>query len=311
MNILITGGAGFVGSYVCEKLIAQGHSVSIVDNFSTGRLENVIPGTNVFKCDLASEQDEHLQDLFESVQPNALIHLAAIHFIPYCIANPGKTFAINVDATERLLRILPSSVSRVVFASTMDVYAPTDRLHHENDTPEPCNVYGLSKYIGESLLAYKVRTTENFTGIALRFANVIGSRETNPHLIPDVLKRLLEPTTPQLETGYLGSARDFVDARDLAQAVVAALLNETERFVVYNVGSGVSTPVRRVVELLMQYAGDRRALVEDTRKFRKFDRKTLSPDIQRISQRFHWQPKYTLEQSLKRIVEDAMRNRSA
>ena len=188
----------------------------------------------------------------------------------------------------------------------MDVYAPVDRIHHEDDATEPYNVYGLSKTLGEGLLAFKSRTTENFTGVALRFANVIGLRETNPHLIPDVLKRINDHAASELQMGYLGSARDFVDARDLADAVIASLLHETERYAVYNIGSGVSTSVRRVVELLMEYAGDHRPLVEDERKFRKFDRNTLSPDIRRISQRFDWRPQHALEDSLKSIVAESM-----
>ena len=306
MNILITGGAGFVGSHICERLITQGHNVSIIDNFSTGRRENIIPGTHVFTCDIAKCSDSDLAGIFSEINPTNVVHLAAIHFIPYCVAHPQETFDINVRSTERLLRILPQEVSRFVFASTMDVYAPIDRLHSEADDPAPFNVYGLSKHLGESLLAFKTRTTENFCGIALRFANVIGLRETNPHLVPDVIERIRESGTPELKMGYLGSARDFIDARDLADAVVAVLLNATEKYSVYNVGSGTSTRVRKVVELLQHYAHDPRPLVEDIRRFRKFDRDTLSPDITKISTRFNWRPNFTLQESLENIVTSSI-----
>lgn len=302
MKILVTGGAGFIGSHVCEQLIFQGHTVAIIDNFSTGRHDNVVPGLQVITCDLSTASDEELRTVFDSVQPAAVIHLAAIHFIPYCMAHPGETFDTNVKVTERLLRILPATVSRFVFASTMDVYAPSNRLHSESDEPEPCNVYGLSKYLSESLVAFKARTTDNFIGVALRFANVIGLRETNPHLVPDVLLRIREKAATELRMGYLGNSRDFVDARDLADAVVLTLLHATERYSVYNLGSGTSTQVRRVVELLQEYSGDTRPLVEDPKRFRKFDRETLSPDISRVCRRFGWQPRHTLEESLRAIV---------
>ena len=302
MKILVTGGAGFVGSHVCDQLVLQGHTVAIIDNFSTGRHDNVVPGVQAFTCDLSTASDEDFRTIFDSVQPAAVIHLAAIHFIPYCMAHPGETFDTNVKVTEHLLRVLPNTVSRFVFASTMDVYAHSNRIHSEDDEPEPFNVYGLSKYLGESLLAFKARTTDNFIGIALRFANVIGLRETNPHLVPDVLLRIGEKTATELRMGYLGSARDFIDARDLADAVVLTLLHETDPYSVYNLGSGASTQVRRVVELLQEYSGDTRPLVEDPKRFRKFDRDTLSPDISRVCARFGWQPRHKLEESLRAIV---------
>lgn len=304
MRILITGAAGFIGSQITRRLARDGHEILAIDNLSFGR-ESALPETAVLKrLNIGNCASGDLTDAVEAFQPDGAIHFAAIHFIPYCMSHPDETFATNVRGTELVLRALERTPARkVVFASTMDVYAPVDRVHREVDPAAPVNAYGLSKLLGENLLAYATRSNDRLSGVALRFANAFGPGETNPHLIPDALKRVRDTSQPEIRMGYLGATRDFIHVYDIADAAVAALFKDTGRFEVFNVASSIATPVRSVVEIIRRLEGDRRPIVEDRKQFRKFDRPSLSADTTKIRAALGWAPKWTLEEGLRDLVK--------
>ena len=304
MRILITGAAGFIGSQITRRLAGDGHEILAIDNLSFGR-ESSLPKEAVLKrLDLGTCGSGELTDAVEAFEPEGAIHFAAIHFIPYCMSHPDETFATNVRGTELVLRALERTPARkVVFASTMDVYAPVDQVHRETDTPAPVNAYGLSKLLGEHLLAYATRTNDRLSGVALRFANAFGPGETNPHLIPDALKRLRDRSQPEIRMGYLGATRDFIHVSDIADAAIAALFQDTGRFEVFNVASSIPTPVRHVVDTLRRLVGDPRPIVEDQKQFRKFDRPSLSADTDKLRSTLGWAPKWSLEEGLRDLVE--------
>lgn len=307
MRILVTGAAGFIGSHVASDLIDLGHKVLTIDNFSFGKPEFVPAGVEVVNLDLGTCDEDVLVAELKKFDPEAVVHLAAIHFIPYCMEHPTQTFQANVRGTEILVRtVQQTSARKIVFASTMDVYPAVDKIHAETDEPAPYNIYGLSKWLGENILSCAARVNDQISAVSLRFSNAIGPRETNPHLVPDVLDRVGDKDLLEIRMGYLGAERDFVDVRDVASAVVAALLNDTGRYNVFNIGSGVSTPVRRVVELIKEYAGDSRPIIEDEKKFRKFDRNTLSPDISKLKSVLHWVPNWTLDRTIRELVGKKM-----
>jgi UDP-glucose 4-epimerase len=307
MRILITGAAGFIGSQITRRLARDGHEILAVDNLSFGR-ESSLPAAAAFKrLDLGTCSGPELIEAAEAFQPNGAIHFAAIHFIPYCMSHPDETFATNVRGTELVLRALERTPARkIVFASTMDVYAPLDKVHSEADQPGPVNAYGLSKLLGEHLLAYATRTNDRLSAVALRFANAFGPGETNPHLIPDALDRMRDRSQPEIRMGYLGATRDFIHVADIAEAATAALFKDTGRFEVFNVASSIPTPVRHVVETIKRFAGDPRPIVEDQKQFRKFDRPSLSADTAKIRAALDWAPKFTLEEGLRDLVAQTL-----
>jgi len=309
MKVVLTGIGGFIGGHLADRLVADGAEVLGIDNFSFGRRENVPVKAMFHELDLATCSEGELFALIRSFAPDHVIHFAAIHFIPYCMAHPDETFASNVRGTEVMVRALEGlPVRKLVFASTMDVYAAADRVHQETDEPAPSNVYGLSKLMGETLVAYAARVCDPMCAVSLRFANIFGPRETNPHLVPDILDRLRDPREPEIRMGNLAPTRDFLHVEDLVEAIISCLSAETGRYACFNVGSGVATPVRRVVELLKSYAGDGRPVREDPAKLRNFDRPSLSPDISKIHQALGWQPGRTLETGLEQLVEYELRH---
>jgi UDP-glucose 4-epimerase len=303
MHILVTGAAGFIGSHLADALVARGETVLALDNLSFGRREHLPTGVALLHCDLASVDDDYLSKQIREFDPEGIFHFAAIHFIPYCMKRPGACFASNVRGTEVLMRSLEgTSARKVIFVSSLDVYSTTDRVHSEVDPPQPANVYGLSKWLGENIVEYTTRVNHNLSAVALRFANAFGPRETNPHFIPDLLKAIRDSSMPELRMGYLGAYRDFIYVLDIVDAALTAYDTETGRYSVFNIASGRSTQVRKVAELVQELTGDTRSLIEDRQRFRKFDRATLSADITKFCQATGWAPKWTLESGLQALL---------
>jgi UDP-glucose 4-epimerase len=198
------------------------------------------------------------------------------------------------------------NLRKVVSASTMDVYCPTDGTHRETDVPSPRNVYGLSKLLSEHIVSYHANTSEQLSAVCLRFANVYGPRETNPHLIPDTLQRLASKGEPEIRMGYLGGERDFIHVMDVVAGIEGCLFTETGKYEVFNLGTGVTTPVRTVVEILRSAYGDERPIIEDSAKLRSFDRKSLTPDIGKIRKAIGWEPRVQIEDGLRELARTAL-----
>jgi UDP-glucose 4-epimerase len=302
MKTLVTGGAGFIGSHVTDDLVALGHDVLVIDNLFAGRREYVNPKAR-FECmDMATVPDMDWIRLVQTFDPDYVVHLAALHYIPYCMAHPQQTFATNVRGTELLVRSLDGlCVRKLVAASTADVYGVEDATHSEGEGSAPCNVYGLSKSLTETLIAYAARTIPGLSAASLRFFNVYGPRDTNPHLIPRILE-LLGNDLPELRMGYLDGTRDFVHVFDVARAVNTVLLTDTGPYGVFNVATGRQTSSREVVKILQKALGDTRAVFEDRAQFRKFDRQSLAADITKIRESVGWAPRIRVEQGLPSLV---------
>jgi UDP-glucose 4-epimerase len=308
MKILVTGAAGFIGGHLTDRLLEGGHRVLALDNLSFGRRSHVADAAELWVVDLGQVEESLLVDRVLAFEPDYAVHLAAIHFIPYCMARPEETFASNVRGTDVLMRSLAKCphLQKVVAASTMDVYCPSDRIHRETDTQSPRNVYGLSKVLTEQIVSYYATTSERLAAVCLRFANVYGPRETNPHLIPDTLQRLVSKVEREIKMGYLGGERDFIHVMDVVAGICRCLFTETGKYEVFNLGTGVTTPVRRVIEILRSAYGDERPIVEDSAKLRSFDRKSLTPDIGKIQKAIGWEPKIQIEDGLRALARTSL-----
>ena len=304
MNVVVTGAAGFIGGHVTDRLLAQGHAVLALDNLSFGRREYVAQGAEFWLVDLGEVTDAAFKERIVSFGPDCVVHLASIHFIPYCISHPERTFLSNVRSTDLIARTVAQcrSVRKILAASTMDVYPPSDVPHKETDAPSPRNVYGLSKLLTEHIIRFAVETTDQLAGVCLRLSNVYGPRETNPHLIPDALQRITSHGDPEIRMGYLGGTRDFIHVFDVVDALFSCLFQDTGRFQLFNVGTRRPTAVRQVVEILRDELGDSRPIVEDRSELRTFDRMSLTPDISRATTQTDWRPTTTIEEGLRSLA---------
>jgi UDP-glucose 4-epimerase len=241
-----------------------------------------------------------VREVVAATQPAVVFHLAAIHFIPYCIAHPSETVLVNVVGTQLVLDALATVPdARLVFASTADVYAPSQGPHREDDPIATSNVYGASKHFCETLFEVARRVSPTRRIVSARFFNVFGSGETNPHVLPDILAQVREGNV--LRLGSLEPRRDYVHARDVAAALVRlAAYDGTET--VFNVGTGIGTSVRELVDVIGGVLGRRLRIEQDPARVRPVERMHLVADVSRARRELGWTPQLGLRDGLHELV---------
>tara|TARA_Y100000310_G_scaffold339432_2_gene432059 strand:- start:368 stop:1315 length:948 start_codon:yes stop_codon:yes gene_type:complete len=306
-RIFITGGAGFIGSHVVDECLASGHAVLAYDNFSVGRREH-LPEDNenlqIVEGDILNE--ETLKKALEEFSPTHVIHLAAIHFIPYCNEHPLEAIDVNIKGTEQILGLLRAlqlpDLTMVVVASSAAVYSPSTSPHTEEEQPGPTDIYGLTKYANE-MQAKAFQQSTGINTVAARLFNAYGPRETNPHLIPEIFQQYREGNH-SLELGNLTTMRSYVFVKDLARGLL--LLVETDAlngFDVCNIGSHAEYNAEQILELLSQVADTPLTCTSTAERQRKSDRPRLQPSLKKI-EAMGWTEQYDIHSGLKEILEE-------
>jgi len=268
MSILVTGAAGYIGSIVTERLLADGHDVIALDNLQQGHREALNSETHFIRADLGDLAT--LDDVFSHHQIDAVMHLAAECIVKYSMTDPKRYFHTNVVCGINLLNtMLKYGVDKLIFSSSAAVYGKPRSILITESTPEiPVNAYGGSKLMFETILrwyglAYKLKS------ISLRYFNAAGAskhhgehHEPETHLIPTVLKVALRkaPYVPIFGTDYETKdgtcIRDYVHVLDIANAHLQAL-NKIDSLgtKAYNLGSGRGYSVLEVVNTAKRVTG--------------------------------------------------------
>jgi UDP-glucose 4-epimerase len=279
-RVLVTGAAGFVGIPVTRHLLERGFEVVALDNFSVGSrelLEDAIGPRSILEVDLRDA--EGVRGAVRDAAPWGVIHLAAIHFIPYCVAHPAEAVAVNLAGTQHLLdALLEAEPRRLVFASTADVYEPAEIAHEETHRVGPINVYGATKLMGEQLVDLHRERQPKLETVVARLFNVYGPGETNPHVMPAIFEQLKSSRT--LSLGNLSPRRDYIYVEDMATALVGLLAGAPAGSTV-NVGTGVSTSVKELVRSLERLLGERIEILVDPDRVRPSDRPRLQAGTER------------------------------
>jgi len=254
MRVLVTGGAGFIGSHVAELLVSRGHEVAIVDDLSSGKRENVPEGATFYEADIRSGCEE----VFDEFAPEALCHLAAQMDVRRSVREPDFDAEVNILGTIRLLEgCVAGGVGKVVFASTGGaIYGEQEEFPAPEDHPQyPVSPYGVSKLAGERYLNFYL-VQHRLPYAALRYANVYGPRQ-DPHGEAGVVAIFCGNLVSGQASRINGSGeqtRDYVYVEDVARANVLALENPVPAGA-YNIGTGVETSVNRLYELLQSASG--------------------------------------------------------
>jgi len=304
MRMLVTGANGFVGNATVRQLI-KNHVVHALDNLRYGPWRFSGEELRQFECSVTDLRDASaVEAVVSAFRPDAIIHLAAIHFIPECERLPDEAVTININGTLNLLRICPQSC-RFVYASTAAVYAPNDVAHREHeDTIGPMDVYGITKLAGEDFVRYYAGQ-RGFSAAIIRLFNVIGPGETNPHVVPEIIRQLKRGDR-NLRLGNISPKRDYVYVDDVARGFIAAamIVPTTEpKISVANLGTNSSYSVADLVQRISAVIGEPISVVIDPNKVRQSDRPQLLADNARMKQLFGWTPKYDIDQSLRQIWE--------
>ena len=299
-KILVTGGSGFIGSHVAEKLIQLGKDVTILDNLSTGREENVPKGVKFVKGDL--REIELLKNVMKDI--DLVFHEAANASTPKSVEDPKYDFDVNALGTLNVLSVsIRCGVKKVVYASSAAVYGepkyvPIDEEH----LTDPISPYGVSKLAGERYCiafhkSYGLRT------VCPRFFNVYGSRENLETTLDEVVlySNAILHNLPITVLGDGNQTRDFVYVEDVAEAqLLAAERNEAEGEVI-NIGTGIETSINKLVETI-EAVSDRKAIVHYAPP-RKGDILRSFGDISKAQRILDYKPKFTLMKGIEKLIK--------
>ena len=294
-KVLLTGGAGFIGSHVADLLLEKGCDLTVIDNLSFGRREHLNAAATFATMDLI-ERDRVLQLVAEH-RFDTIVHLAAIHFIPFCNQNPNLACRSNIEGTQNLLDAASAagSVKRIFIASTAAVYPDMPGPIAETVSRAPMDVYGMTKSANEEQAA--IHALRNETSVSIgRFFNAVGARETNPHLIPDILQRIKQ--SDRIEIGNVSPKRDYIDVRDMATAVVTMLDGNRGKLDTCNIGTGKSYDVEQITKLISDIHGREIHLDPSPRLIRKVERQNLQAQVDRIAFRYGWRARYSISDAV-------------
>ncbi|HLF94130.1 MAG TPA: NAD-dependent epimerase/dehydratase family protein [Planctomycetota bacterium] len=301
MRVLLTGGAGFIGSHLLERLLARGDDVAVIDDFNP-YYDPAIKRRNLPAAGGFRLHERDIRDSAEIVareKPDAVVHLAARAGVRPSLADPLLYESVNVGGTLALLEACRrNGVGRFVFASSSSVYGNGNVPFSEADEPlAPISPYGISKLVGE----HYVRIYAHLHGIratCLRFFTVYGPRQ-RPDMAIHAFTAAIAAGREIPVFGDGTTERDYTYVTDILQGILAAL-DRPEPFAVYNLGESRTVPLRRLIELLEEYVG-RKAVLKRMAE-QPGDVKRTFASIDRARAQLGYAPKVPLEDGLREFV---------
>ena len=325
MKVLVTGGAGYIGSHTCVELLKAGHEVFVVDNLCNGHelaLERV---RGITQCELkfmnADIRDSNaLDEIFNTFKPNSVIHFAGLKAVGESVANPLIYYDVNVGGSVSLLMAMSKAgCNNIVFSSSATVYGEPQYLPYDEEHPtNPVNPYGRTKLIIENIIKDWTKVAAKRKGTILRYFNPVGAHESgqigeNPIGVPNNLMPYIAQVADgrrehlnifgnDYETVDGTGARDYIHVVDLALAHISALnKNKLDRYEVLNIGAGKSTTVLELVSKFEDISS-----VPIKFKYlprREGDLAAFWANSSKAFEKMSWQP----ERNIKKICEDTWR----
>jgi UDP-glucose 4-epimerase len=303
---LITGAGGFLGLHVVEQLLSRGVKVVGLDNLAGGNRDGLASlSTNpLFKLVCGDIRDgSALSEVCSQERPAVVVHLAALHFIPDAMRDPAAAVSLNVHGTQAVLNACRiESVRGFWFASTGDVYQPSDQPHHESSAVRPFNVYGETKWTGEQLVRREGDSYPDRHSVIGRLFNLYGPRETSPHILPEIIQQIRVSRDGVLRLGNITPTRDLVPVSDAARAVVETMEKSKPGLTTVNIGTGASVSVQEVVDRISALIGKPLRIETDPGKVRPIERPHLQADVGALRNLIGWSPHRDLSRGLYELL---------
>lgn len=301
IKILVTGGAGFIGSHIVDGLIKEGYEVVVVDDLSTGKEENIHKKAKFYKLDI---QDSKLEEIFQKEKPDFVSHHAAQKDVRVSVSDPIYDAKINILGTINLLQnCVKYKTKKVIFASTggaiygeQEVFPAT-----ETNSTKPISPYGITKLVAEHYLYY-YKTIYGLDYISLRYSNVYGPRQDpfgEAGVVAIFIQKMINSEQPVIN-GNGEQTRDFVYVEDVARANILAIKNNISENI-FNIGTGVETTVNQVFNYLRDIINP--SIKEKHGPAKEGEQRRSVIDFSRARKVLNWQPKASLIGGLQKTFE--------
>jgi UDP-glucose 4-epimerase len=299
MNVIVTGGAGFIGSNLVDRLINEGFDTYVIDNLSTGKRQFLNPRAKFYQSDILDAQK--LKGVFEEVKPKAVFHLAAQIDVQTSIHNPNLDSQINILGTINIIELCKKYNSKLIYSSSAAVYGTPLNLPVSEQHPiHPLSNYGISKYTPELYIRcyahlYNVKYT------ILRYANVYGPRQMpkgEGGVISIFINKMMNNDIPVV-FGDGEHTRDFIYVEDVVAANLAAL--KTEKNGTYNIGTNKRISINELIEKLNTILNKK--VVPEYKQERLGDINHSCLDNQLAKMELNWQPKYSIIEGLTKTCQ--------
>jgi UDP-glucose 4-epimerase len=324
MRVLVTGGAGYIGSHTCVELLESGHTVLVVDNFSNGNEEAINRIQEITKRDLDLapidiRDTSKLEQVLENFNPDVVIHFAGLKAVGESVANPLKYYDVNVVGSISLLKAMENGkCNKIVFSSSATVYGepnylPYDEMHPTN----PVNAYGQTKLMVEKIIRDWTNVVDDRKGIILRYFNPIGAHSSGligeePSGIPNNLMPYIAHVAvgKQNKLKIFGDnyftkdgtgSRDYIHVVDLAKAHIKTIEKKLNSFEILNIGRGEGVTVMELLKTFEEVSG--KAINFDIVNRRDGDLSEFWADASLASNLLDWEPNLTIHQ----MCEDTWR----
>ncbi len=300
LDLVVTGGAGFIGSHLCRTLVDKGAKVTVYDNLSSGKLDNIKDlmelGLKFVQADV--RDTEKLTQV--SKNSSTIFHLAAQSSVPFSMENPKEDCEINVVGTVSVLEAARKNKTRVVFASSSAVYGnPKMKPTPETYQPNPIAFYGLTKLLGEKYCQF-YKENFNLEVVMLRIFNVYGP---NCHgAIYDFLNKLRKNPDKLEVLGTGKQSRDFIYVSDMVNLLIKAAITPTAAGEIFNVGTGITTTVSELAKIIINLLGLNADIYFKGGQAWEGDMNITLADNRKAIDVLKWQPQVSLKQGLKKII---------
>lgn len=315
-RVLVTGGAGFIGSNLCEHLLAHDYNVTCLDNFSTGKIENLLPLLNEYPNNfkLVVGDIRCLSDCQKAIEgAEYVLHEAALGSVPRSIKDPGTTNAVNIDGfLNMLIAARDAGVKRFMYAASSSTYGDSKSLPKVEDViGRPLSPYAITKYVNE-LYADVFARTYNMECIGLRYFNVFGRRQdpfgAYAAVIPLFVKKLMAHESPMIN-GDGEYCRDFTYIDNVVQMNMLAMTTTNPEAVnqVYNTAFGERTTLNQLVDYLKEFLSEFDSEIANIEVTHGPNRLGDIPHslacIDKAKKLLHYNPKYSMRDGLKEAVK--------
>ena len=307
-RVLVTGGAGFIGSEVTRQLLKKGAFVTVLDNFSSGKKEYLPKNKNlkIIKGDIVDEKTTKSAVKDQDI----VIHLAALPFIPDSYYYPTDFFTVNTNGSVNMIlqSVKAKTVDVFIQISTSEVYGSTQYAPMDESHPTaPHSTYAVSKLAADRA-AFTLHIENGFPTVVLRPFNSYGPKYTEPYIIPEIMNQILAGSQ-EITLGNVSASRDFTFVSDTADAILKSTTKKKAIGEIINVGSGTEVTILELAKKIVKISKNKFKIKYDESRERPFDVNRLICDNTKAKKLLNWKPKISMNMGLCITFDWAKKNK--